>query len=123
MNLGGFTPNNNQKEILRAIQLHGGITDEMTNRHGWTRRGLPLEDLRQLIDYNIVNPQPLSQVPLRVVWRLTQDALNSNVVQKILSEASRLRLKEYAPGGLRLDLRREVLQDPRRLLPRVPPRR
>lgn len=105
-----------QKEILRAIAIHGGITPEMTNRHGWTTHGgLPTSEMNQLIrEYRIVAPRVLTSQPLRIVWQFRKDASNKEVLAKIEKEAQRLGMKEYAKdnafhkGGFQLTLRKEL---------------
>lgn len=97
-----------RNEILIAIDLHGGITPEMTNRHGWTNRGLPVGELRKLIDEKIVAPRVLTSHPLRVVFQRRATASHAPTLAKIESESRRLGLKEYAEGGFQLTLRPEL---------------
>lgn len=101
-----FTPM--QREILRAIELHGGVTSEMTERHGWTRRSIPAPEMWALIERKIVAPRVLTSQPLRVVYQLKAQAFSRQNDARIAKEARRLKLKEYAPGGFALSLRREL---------------
>lgn len=92
-----------QKEILRAIELHGGITPVMTDPNGWTRQGQPLPEFQALIrEMRIVAPRVLTSQPLRIVWQFRSEATRKETLAKIASEASRLKMKEYAPGGFQL---------------------
>lgn len=93
-----------QKEIIRAINLHGGITPELTERHGWTTRGgLPTKEFQQLINpYKVVAPRVLTSIPLKIVWQFRNDATKKETLAKIEREARRLGLKEHAVGGFQL---------------------
>lgn len=93
-----------QREILRAIELHGGITPIMASEHGWLNcHGLPHKEFTQLIhEYRIVAPRVLTSQPLRLVWQLRQNATHKETLTKIEREASRLKMKEFAPGGFQL---------------------
>lgn len=98
-----------QQEIIRAIELHGGITPIMTDYHGWTFKGNPKPEFNQLIrEYRIVAPRVLTSQPLRVVWQFRNTAAHNPTLAKIASEATRLKMKEYAPGGFILELRKEL---------------
>ena len=97
-----------EREVLRAVELHGGITEEMTNRHGWTRQGAPLGPLRSLVQKRVIAPRVLTSQPLRIVWQMRTLAHAKHNDAKIQSEASRLRLKEHARGGFQLTLRKEL---------------
>ena len=98
-----------QVEILRAIYLHGGVTSEMTNRHGWTSHGgLPKPEFAELIERMIVAPRVLTAHPLRVVWQLRNTKSHAATLSRIEKESRRLKLKEHAPGGFRLTLRKEL---------------
>ncbi len=98
-----------QTEILRAIELHGGITPEMTERHGWTTRGgMPVQEFTELIDRLIVAPRVLTSQPLRIVWQLRDKGAHKATLAKIEKESRRLKQKEYAPGGFQLTLRKEL---------------
>ena len=98
-----------QHEILRAVELHGGITSEMTNRHGWTTHGgLPCAEFRELIDRLILAPRVLTSQPLRVVYQYRDKAKHSATLTRIEKETRRLGLREYAPGGFQLRLRKEL---------------
>lgn len=100
---------NMQREILRAIELHGGITPVMTDANGWTFKGNPRPEFNQLIrDYKLVAPRVLTSQPLRVVWQMRATASHAPTLAKIASEVTRLKLKEYAPGGFMLELRKEL---------------
>lgn len=98
---------NMQKEILRALQLHGGITQIMAEKHGWCNKwGMPHGEFNQLIrEYKVVAPRVLTSQPLRVVWQLRETASDKNILDSIRKEADRLKLKEFAPGGFQLTLR------------------
>lgn len=106
----GYPKGTKQHEILRAIQLHGGITQQTTEREGFTSRGLPCAEMRELIMKRIVAPRILTSVPLTVVWQLKQTVFNRQIDDMILREASRLKIKEFAQDreGLRLDVRKEL---------------
>ena len=104
-----------QKEILRAIELHGGIGAEMGSKHGWlTRGGLPVTEFRQLIDpphmggLYLVAPRVATSQPLKVVWQLRNTATHQATLAKIASEMGRLGYKEHAPGGLELKPRKDL---------------
>jgi hypothetical protein len=103
---GNFSPE--QKEILRAIELQGGITSALTEKNGWTVFGCPRPELADLVRRRIVAPRVLTAQPLRVVWQLRTLAGVAHNEARIASEASRLKLRDYAPGGFRLELRREL---------------
>lgn len=92
-----------QKQVIRAIELHGGITAEMTSRHGWTNaQGVPVGPLRELIDLRIVAPRILTSYPLKATFELREKARDRETHDKIRREAARLGIKEYAPGGFRI---------------------
>lgn len=103
-----FTPM--QKEILRAIELHGGITPVTARAHGWlTSHGLPMPEFNQLIrEYRIVAPRVLTSQPLRIVWQMRVKHSHKETLAKIEREANRLKMKEFAPGGFQLEVRREL---------------
>lgn len=101
-----FSPE--QREILRAIQLQGGITSILTERAGWTVNGCPRPELAELVRRRVVAPRVLTAQPLRVVWQLRTLAGVAHNESRIASEASRLKLREHAPGGFRLDLRKGI---------------
>ena len=97
-----------QKEILRAIEMHGGITPVTSDENGWTRRGMPTSEMRVLIDTKVIAPRVLTSHPLRIVWQMYREAVKKETLHKIEKEAKRLRMKEHAPGGFKLDLRKEL---------------
>ena len=100
-----FSPE--QREILRAMELQGGITSILTEKNGWTVNGCPRGDLADLVRRRVVAPRVLTTQPLRVVWqRRTVAGIAANE-SRIAKEARRLKLKEYAPGGFQLKLRPE----------------
>jgi len=93
-----------QKEICRAIEMQGGITPVLTDKHGWTNKGLPLPEFNQLISqYKIVAPRVLTSIPLRIVWQFRNEATRKETLGKIAREAEKLKLKEYAEGGFMLN--------------------
>lgn len=96
-----------QKEILRAIELHGGITPVTASAHGWiNNHGMPLPEFNQLIrEYRIVAPRVLTSQPLRIVWQMRVKHSDTNTLSMIEREANRLKMKEYAPGGFQLKVR------------------
>lgn len=98
-----------QREILRAIQLHGGITPEITDRNGWTRKGQPTTEFFQLIrEHKLVAPRVLTSIPLRIVWQMRDQANHKETLAKIEREACRLNFREWAVGGFRLITRKGI---------------
>lgn len=99
-----------QREVLRAIELHGGLTADMANRAGFLNcHGMPVPEFQQLIhQYRVVAPRVLTSQPLRIVWQMRVKASDNNTLSMIEREAGRQKLKEYAPGGFRLELRPEL---------------
>lgn len=105
-----------QREILHAIDLHGGLTQPMANRHGWlTHGGLPIAELLELIDRMIVAPRVLTSQPLTVVWQRREKAQHKATLAQIEMTARGERLKEYAPGGFELRVRPDLAAVERRL--------
>lgn len=106
---GAFSPE--QREIMRAIELQGSIRPPQAQKNGWThahQSGLPKEALRNLIARKIVAPRVETSQPLKMLWQLRSEADRPDVLAKIAAEASRLKVKEYAEGGYKLELRREL---------------
>lgn len=93
-----------QKEILRAIEIQGGITQTFAAKNGWVNKfGIPNKEFNVLIhDLRIVAPRVLTSVPLRVVWQMRVKRNDNETLAKIEREASKLNFKEYAPGGFKL---------------------
>lgn len=93
-----------QIEIIKAIELLGGITSDISEKYGWTTRGgLPTAQFQQLIrEYRIVAPRVLTSIPLRVIWqfRETHKNVNNNIL--IEKTINRAKIKEYAKGGFKL---------------------
>ena len=96
-----------QQEILRAIELHGGVTSLMTEKNGWTRNGHPTPDMAALVRARIIAPRILTSQPISVVWQLRSTASHKPTLARIEQEARRLGIKEYAPGGFQLTTRWE----------------
>ncbi len=108
MNRDTLTHTPMQREILRALEIHGGITPIMSDANGWTRRGMPVPEMRMLIDTKVISPRVLTSQPLKIVWQLRAKGAHKPTLAKIEQEAKRLRMKEYATGGFRLTLREEL---------------
>lgn len=96
-----------QREILRYIDLHGGLTAPQAAKNGFLNcHGMPLPEFQDLIrKHNIVAPRVLTSQPLRVIWQLRDLHSHKNTLAKIEREAGRQNLKEYAPGGFQLTVR------------------
>ncbi len=106
---GAFSPE--QRDILRAIQLQGSIRPDMAVRCGWTwphQSGLPKEALRNLIERKIVAPRIETSQPLKMLWQLRDLGDDPATLARIAAEARKLKVKEYAEGGYKLELRREL---------------
>lgn len=100
-----------QREIFRAITLHGGIDAPMAERFGFTKGGVPCEEMQVLVnDLKIIAPRVLTSMPLRVVWQFRDKATHNETLAKIARQASRLNQREYAKGGFQLTLRPELLK-------------
>lgn len=99
-----------QKEILRAIELHGGITPITAQKYGWLNcHGMPMPEFQELVRvHRVVAPRVLTSQPLRMVWQMREKHSDKNTLAMIEKEANRLKMKEYAPGGFRLDVRPEL---------------
>lgn len=97
-----------EQEVLRAIDLHGGITAKLATRHGWVNEhGAVLGPLRSLTDKRIVAPRVLTSVPLNVVWQRRETAAHTATLSQIKQTADKQGIKEYAPGGFELKLRKD----------------
>lgn len=89
-----------ERQILRYIELQGAVTGEIAERNGWTHRGLPQPPLARLVERGIVAPRCLTSWPVRISWELRAATRDPQTLDRIRREASRLRLRDYAPGGL-----------------------
>lgn len=98
-----------QREILRAMELHGGLTSAFANRQGFLNcHGLPKPEFLELIQKRIVAPRVLTSQPLSIVWQIRDLAAHKETLAKIEKEAISQKIKEYAPGGFKLELRPEL---------------
>lgn len=98
-----------EKNVLRALELHGGITAAVASRHGWlSEHGVPVGPLRSLTDKRVVAPRVLTSYPLTVVWQLRKDHSTAHVLSQIERETRRQNIKEYAAGGFQLHTRKDI---------------
>ena len=97
-----------QREIVRAIELQGGITSGIAERNGWTLRGQPVSDFKELVYVmKIVAPRVQTSIPLTLVWQFRSEATKKDTLAKIEKQARLLGIKEYAPGGFQLTTREQ----------------
>lgn len=99
-----------QREILRYISLHGGMTAPQASEKGFLNcHGQPLPEFQALIrTHKMVAPRVLTSQPLRIVWQMRDLHSHGETLAKIERETVRQKLKEYAPGGFQLTVRPEL---------------
>jgi hypothetical protein len=56
----------------------------------------------------VLAPRVLTSQPLRVVYQYRDKAKNAATLARIEKETRRLGLREYAPGGFQLKVRKEL---------------
>lgn len=105
-NAYGYARGSMQHEILRALWHAGGIDATMAEKRGFTIRGQPTREMREMIAKKIIAPRVMTSVPLTLIWQLRSTAHDRHNDQKIANEAARLKIREYAPGGFQLLLRK-----------------
>lgn len=83
-----------QRTIVDYLKRFGACDAVRAETEGWTRRGLPAEPLRALINARVVAPRVLTSYPLRVMWELKATAHTKQ--QAEARQRLREKLREFA---------------------------